>query len=107
MWKILSKIFNPAKLGEAIISGVDKAFLTKEEQIDYFKDMLKLYEPYKLAQRILAIMFSGIFLLVHLMIAIDEQSLAEHNLWKSVYSEYPELKHKTLSVSGKEVFIKD
>ena len=70
MWKLLSRIFNPAKLGESIISGVDKTFLTKEESVDYFKEMLVLYEPYKLAQRILAIMFSSVFLLVHLIIAI-------------------------------------
>jgi len=70
MWKILTSIFNPAKLGESIISGIDKAFLSKEEQMDYMQKMLVLYEPYKLAQRILAIMFSGTFLLVHLIIAI-------------------------------------
>ena len=33
--------------------------------------MLVLYEPYKLAQRILSIMFSGAFLLVHLLTAIS------------------------------------
>ena len=70
MFKILSKIFNPKKLGESIISGIDKSFLTKEESIDYMKQMLVLYEPYKLAQRILAIMFSGAFLFVHLLTAI-------------------------------------
>ena len=32
--------------------------------------MLVLYEPYKLAQRILAIMFSSAFLIVHLLTAI-------------------------------------
>lgn len=70
MFKILAKIFNPKKLGESIISGVDKAILTNEEKIDYMKEMLVLYEPYKLAQRILAIMFSFVFLFVHLIIAI-------------------------------------
>lgn len=70
MFKILAKIFNPGKLGESIISGVDKAILTNEEKIDYMKEMLKLYEPYKLAQRILAIMFSTAFLFVHVLTAI-------------------------------------
>lgn len=70
MFKILGKIFNPRKLGESIISGIDKSFLTKEESIDYMQKMLVLYEPYKLAQRILAIMFSGAFLAVHLLTAV-------------------------------------
>lgn len=70
MFEILGKIFNPKKLGESIISGIDKSFLTKEESIDYFQKMLVLYEPYKLAQRILAIMFSGAFLFVHLLTAV-------------------------------------
>ena len=70
MWKLLGKLFNPRKLGESIISGVDKAILTNEEKLDYMQKMLVLYEPYKLAQRILAIMFSGVFLFVHLIVAI-------------------------------------
>jgi len=70
MFKILGKIFSPKKLGDSIISGIDKAILTKEEKLDYMERMLKLYEPYKLAQRILAIMFSGAFLLVHLLTAV-------------------------------------
>jgi hypothetical protein len=70
MWKILGSIFNPKKLGESIISGIDKSFLSKEESLDYFQEMLVLYEPYKLAQRILAIMFSSVFLFVHLIVAI-------------------------------------
>jgi len=70
MFKILAKIFDPKKLGNSIISGIDKSILTKEESVDYMKEMLKLYEPYKLAQRILAIMFSGCFLFVHLLTAL-------------------------------------
>lgn len=71
MFKVLGRIFSPRKLGESIISGIDKAILTKEEKLDYMQKMLVLYEPYKLAQRILAIMFSGAYLLVHLLTAIS------------------------------------
>ncbi len=70
MFKILGKIFNPKKLGDSIISGVDKSILTNEEKLDYMQKMLTLYEPFKLAQRILAIMFSSVFLLIHLVTAI-------------------------------------
>ena len=71
MFKILGRIFSPKKLGDSIISGIDKAILTKEEKLDYMQKMLVLYEPYKLAQRILAIMFSGAFLIVHLLTAVS------------------------------------
>lgn len=71
MFKVLARIFSPKKLGESLISGVDKAILTNEEKLDYMQKMLVLYEPYKLAQRVLAIMFSGAFLLVHLLTAIS------------------------------------
>jgi len=71
MFKVLARIFSPKKLGESLISGIDKAILTNEEKLDYMQKMLVLYEPYKLAQRILAIMFSGAFLLIHLLTAIS------------------------------------
>lgn len=71
MFKIISRIFSPKRLGDSILSGVDKAILTNEEKVDYMKEMLRLYEPYKLAQRILSIMFSGAFLLIHVITAIS------------------------------------
>ena len=70
MFKFLKRIFNPKELGDSIISGIDKSFLSKEESVDYMQKMLVLYEPYKLAQRVLAIMFSAVFLLIHLLTAI-------------------------------------
>ena len=70
MLKVFNKVFDPEKLQNSIISGVDKAFFTKEEKMDYLAKFLKLYEPYKLAQRILAFMFSGTFLFIHAITAI-------------------------------------
>ena len=83
MFKILAKIFNPKKLGDSIISGVDKAILTNEEKIDYMQKMLTLYEPYKLAQRILAILFSSVFLLIHLI-----------NCYSTLYLRSKRLRHR-------------
>ena len=70
MFKLLGRIFNPKKLGDSLISGIDKAILTNEEKLDYMQKMLVLYEPYKLAQRVIAILFTSAFVLVHLMTAI-------------------------------------
>jgi len=54
---MIGKLFSSKKVVDSAISGVDKAFFTKEEQMDVFQKLLVLYEPYKLAQRILAIVF--------------------------------------------------
>ena len=80
MFKILGKIFSPKKLGDSIVSGIDKAILTNEEKLDYMQKMLVLYEPYKIAQRILAIMFSGVFLLIHFCTAITHFILVVRGL---------------------------
>lgn len=56
---ILGKLFGSDKVMESgtegVINGVDKLFLTKEEKLDNFRGLLKLYEPFKIAQRLLAL----------------------------------------------------
>ena len=70
MIKNLGKIFNPQKLLDDVVGGVDKAIFSKEGKADYMKEMLVLYEPYKIAQRIIAILFVVIFLSIHLLTSI-------------------------------------
>jgi len=62
---IWGKLFGSEKIIDAGISGIDKAFYTAEERAeDKLKAapwkiaLLKAYEPFKIAQRILAIVFS-------------------------------------------------
>lgn len=69
-FKTIGKIFVPGDLGKSIVSGVDKAIFSKEEGVDAHQVFLKLYEPFKLAQRLLALMFTGVYLFVHLLTAI-------------------------------------
>jgi len=66
MWKIFQSIFTPKNTRDF----VDGIAFTKEEAVNEHKTLLKLYEPYKLAQRMLAFMFSGVFLLLHFAIGI-------------------------------------
>ena len=66
MWKIFQSIFTPKNTRDF----VDGIAFTKEEAVNEHKTLLKLYEPYKLAQRMLAFMFSGVFLLLHLAVGI-------------------------------------
>lgn len=69
---IIKKIFSAGDLvkdsAQAVISGVDKSIYTNEEKADKFNELLKLYEPFKLAQRYLAVLISAVYLGVHLMI---------------------------------------
>lgn len=46
---------------DGIKEGVDKAILTPEERLDYHKELLKAYEPFKLIQRGLALAVTFMF----------------------------------------------
>ena len=50
----MKKIFGSDKVIDAGINSIDAMFYTDEEKSQSKKDLLKLYEPYKLAQRVLA-----------------------------------------------------
>lgn len=62
MLETLSKIFNPNKLTDAIINTGDALVFTDEEQTKMKLDMLKNFEPFKLAQRLLAFIFTVNFI---------------------------------------------
>jgi uncharacterized membrane protein len=55
--KLLGRLFGSEKTIDKISSGIDKAVFTKEEKADEFRVLLKLYEPFKVAQRLLALIF--------------------------------------------------
>ena len=48
-----------------IYNGIDKMNYTEEEKKDNHKVFLKLYEPFKVAQRYLAVIFSIPFVFLH------------------------------------------
>jgi len=68
-----SSIFTPdvaSKAVDGIYNGIDKAFYTDEEkaeavqkQLDTKLNLLPLFEPFKLAQRYIALLFASNFLL--------------------------------------------
>ena len=73
MFDFVKSIFSPSvvnKTVDGIYNGVDKAFYTDEEkaealqkQVDSKMKLLPLFEPFKLAQRIIAISFTFNFIL--------------------------------------------
>ncbi len=69
MWQILGKIFGSKKVIDSSIKGIDKLFYTNEEKADYHLKFLAAYEPFKLAQRLLALLVVGAYILVFLMAA--------------------------------------
>lgn len=52
-----SKLFGSSDVINAGISAADKMFYTDEEKADGKRLLLKAYEPFKLAQRFLAMIF--------------------------------------------------
>lgn len=70
----LSKLFGSEAVIKSGIAGIDKAFYTKEEQADddikrigFKLAFMKAYEPFKIAQRLLALIISIPFALIHLL----------------------------------------
>lgn len=55
---------------EGLYNGIDKAIYTDEEKVDNFTRMLKLYEPFKIAQRFLALVVGVPFVLIHTVIHV-------------------------------------
>ena len=51
-----------------IYNGIDKMNYTDEEKKDNHKVFLKLYEPFKVAQRYLAVIFSIPFVFLHTLL---------------------------------------
>lgn len=74
---ILSRLFGSDKVIDAGIKGIDKAFYTKEERAeDEIKKInarllfLKAYEPFKVAQRFLALVLAIPFVSIHVITTI-------------------------------------
>lgn len=53
----LKKLFGSSEVVQAGIDGIDAAFFTDEEKSRFRLALLKAYEPFKLAQRLLALTF--------------------------------------------------
>lgn len=63
---IWSKLFGTEKIIDNVSSGIDKSFFTQEEKADYLLMFLKAYEPFKLLQRLMALMVGVPYIIVYL-----------------------------------------
>jgi len=66
MTNLIGKIFGSKKVIEAGLSGIDKTIYSAEEKADYHLKFLAAYEPFKLAQRLLALLVVSVYLFVFL-----------------------------------------
>jgi hypothetical protein len=69
MKKLIGKLFGSEKIVDAGISAADKIFFTNEEKADYRLKLLKAYEPFKLAQRLIALLVTSVYLSIHIISA--------------------------------------
>ena len=58
MMSFFSRLFGSDKIIDAGVNGIDAMIFTDEEKSNAKMQFLKLYEPYKLAQRYLALIYS-------------------------------------------------
>jgi len=64
MFSWLGNILGSSTVVDGIKSGIDKSILTDEERLDYQKELLKAYEPFKIIQRVLAFIVTTLFAFV-------------------------------------------
>jgi len=65
---IFSRIFGSESVVEAGRAAIDKIFYTDEEKADQHAKFLKLYEPFKLAQRIISFTIIAPYMLAWLAV---------------------------------------
>jgi len=67
---IFGKLLGSKKVVDSAISGMDKLVFTTEEKADYMLDFLKAYEPFKVAQRLIALIVLIPYLFIFLVSAM-------------------------------------
>lgn len=98
MLNLIAKIFGSAKVINAGISAVDKAIYSAEEKADYHLKFLAAYEPFKLAQRLLALLVISSYLFVFLIASVlmVVGGIFNYDLYITTTTELMKLNNETL-----------
>lgn len=64
---IFSRLLGSDKIIDNVSSGLDKVYLSKEEKADIHIKFLSVYEPFKVAQRFLALLVGIPYIITHLV----------------------------------------
>lgn len=86
-----SSILGTDGVVDGIKEGIDKSILTPEERLDYHKELLKSYEPFKLIQRFLAFGVTGMFAFVLAVETVLFMLGLNFELFKDTALKYNEL----------------
>ncbi|MCW7556499.1 hypothetical protein NX722_28455 [Endozoicomonas gorgoniicola] len=74
MMSFIGRLFGSDKAisttADGIYKGIDAAFFTNEEKSQHFLKLLKAYEPFKLAQRLLALIVGIPYVLIWMTCAV-------------------------------------
>ncbi len=70
MWGVVSKLLGSDKVIENASQGIDKMFFTNEEKAETWINTMKAYEPFKIAQRLIALIVTSVYLFIWIMSAI-------------------------------------
>lgn len=70
MKKLIGRILGSDKVVEKGIEVIDKSFFTKEEKVSGWRDLLKSYEPFKLSQRLVALLVTSVYLMTFIIAVI-------------------------------------
>ncbi len=98
MTNLIAKIFGSTKVINAGISGIDKAIYSAEEKADYHLKFLSAYEPFKLAQRLLALLVVSTYLFVFLLASVlmVVGGIFNYDLYITTTTELMKLNNETL-----------
>lgn len=95
---IWGKIFGTQKVIDGVMKGADKLVYTDQEKKETFERLLTLYEPFKLAQRLLAVIYSVPFVLIHFVCFIGEMiNIALGNDY-GIFKPVMEINNETLGL---------
>lgn len=103
MLGVLGKIFGSGKVMEAGASAIDALVFTDQEKAKLHVEFLGEYDAFKLAQRVLAFMFGGVFLIVYLNavilwnIGVFTSNLEMQGFYMTAAYELAEWNTKTLA----------
>lgn len=94
--KILTSLFNKDKVINGVLSGADKLAFTKEEKAEHFIKLLNAYEPFKIAQRLIALLVTSVYLSVYLICAIMKVLSVWYTQLNEASSELAQMNYDSL-----------
>lgn len=104
---IFAKLFGSEKVIEGVYNGLDKVIHTDEEKSDFWLKLLKAYEPFKIAQRYIALVVTipyvsiwiiSALLLVSSVFTVPCESVCKSNQLKTVSIELAEKNQEQLGM---------